>query len=55
MLKMRMRGTAPLPGLQTMRITADGVQVFPRIVKKVEEADYPRPTRPPVHGSDQAG
>ena len=40
---LKMRGTAPLPGLHTMRITADGVQVFPRIIKKVEEADYPRP------------
>ena len=38
-----MRGTAPLHGLHTMRITADGIHVFPRIIMKVEEADYPRP------------
>lgn len=40
---MKMRGAAPLPGLHTMRITGDGVQVFPRILKRVVETDNPRP------------
>lgn len=40
---LKMRGTAPLPGLHTMRITPDGVQVFPRILKRVVETDNPRP------------
>ncbi len=32
---VKMRGQAPLPGLHTMRITADGVHVFPRILRRV--------------------
>lgn len=40
---MKIRGAAPLPGLHTMRITGDGVQVFPRILKRVVETDNPRP------------
>ena len=31
---VKMRGQAPLPGLHTMRITHDGIQVFPRILKR---------------------
>jgi circadian clock protein KaiC len=31
---VKMRGQAPLPGLHTMRITNDGIQVFPRILKR---------------------
>jgi len=31
---MKMRGQASLPGLHTMRIAADGLQVFPRILKR---------------------
>jgi len=36
----KMRGQASLPGLHTFRITGDGVQVFPRILKrpKTDEA-----------------
>ena len=30
---VKMRGQAPLPGLHTMRITNDGVQIFPRIIR----------------------
>jgi circadian clock protein KaiC len=40
----KLRGQAPLPGLHTMRITGDGVQVFPRIIKRVIETDNPRPS-----------
>jgi circadian clock protein KaiC len=29
---MKMRGSAPIPGLHTFRITDDGVQVFPRVI-----------------------
>lgn len=29
---MKMRGQAPVPGLHTFRITADGIQVFPRVI-----------------------
>ncbi len=42
---LKMRGQAPLPGLHTMRITDDGVQVFPRIIKRIAESDNPRPDR----------
>jgi circadian clock protein KaiC len=38
---MKMRGQAPIPGLHTFRITADGVQVFPRVIVGPEEK--PRP------------
>lgn len=40
---LKMRGAATLPGLHTMRITGDGVQVFPRILKRLVETDNPRP------------
>jgi len=31
---VKMRGLAPLPGLHMMRVTSDGIQVFPRILKR---------------------
>lgn len=39
---LKVRGQAPLPGLHTLRITNDGVQVFPRIIKRLAEVDTPR-------------
>lgn len=39
---MKMRGQAPLPGLHTTRITNAGLQVFPRIIKALQEPDAPR-------------
>jgi circadian clock protein KaiC len=42
---VKMRGQAPLPGLHTMRITADGVQVFPRILKRVTGPEASRGLR----------
>jgi circadian clock protein KaiC len=41
---VKMRGHAPLPGLHTMRITSDGVQIFPRIIRRITEIDSPRPS-----------
>ncbi|MBA3969571.1 MAG: AAA family ATPase [Gemmatimonadetes bacterium] len=35
---VKSRGQSPMPGLHTVRITGDGVQVFPRIVASVEES-----------------
>jgi circadian clock protein KaiC len=35
---LKMRGNAPQPGLHTMRISAHGVQAFPRMLKPIEEA-----------------
>jgi circadian clock protein KaiC len=40
---LKMRGQAPLPGLHTMRITDHGVQVFPRILKRVDDRNRSRP------------
>ena len=34
---MKLRGQAPIPGLQTFRITDNGVQVFPRLIISPEE------------------
>jgi len=42
---VKMRGQAPLPGLHTMRITADGVHVFPRILKRVSGPEVRRGLR----------
>lgn len=42
---VKMRGQAPLPGLHTMRITADGVHVFPRILKRVSGPEARRGLR----------
>ncbi len=38
----KMRGQAPLPGLHTMRITADGLDIFPRIIRRGPMPDPPR-------------
>jgi circadian clock protein KaiC len=35
----KMRGQAALPGLHTMRITKDGLDVFPRIMRRAPELD----------------
>jgi circadian clock protein KaiC len=35
---LKMRGNAPQPGLHTLRITDDGVQAFPRMLRPLEEA-----------------
>ena len=40
----KMRGQAPLPGLHTMRITEDGLEVFPRILKRNNEPDRKHPS-----------
>jgi circadian clock protein KaiC len=42
---MKMRGLAPLPGLHTMRVTDDGIQVFPRILKRPAPGDIVQPKR----------
>ena len=39
----KMRGQAQIPGLQTMRLTDDGVRVFPRILKPEEGSGVVRP------------
>ncbi len=39
----KMRGQAQIPGLQTMRLTSDGVEVFPRILKPEEGSGKKRP------------
>jgi circadian clock protein KaiC len=38
---MKMRGSAPIPGLHTFRITDDGVQVFPRVIVGAEAKSRP--------------
>jgi circadian clock protein KaiC len=35
---LKIRGNSPQPGLHTLRISNDGVQAFPRMLKPVEEA-----------------
>lgn len=35
---LKMRGNAPQPGLHTIRISDQGVQAFPRMLKPIEEA-----------------
>jgi circadian clock protein KaiC len=35
---LKMRGNSPQPGLHTIRISEDGVQAFPRMLKPIEEA-----------------
>lgn len=42
---MKMRGQAPLPGLHTLRITHDGLQVFPRIMRRAPRALGARPSK----------
>jgi circadian clock protein KaiC len=39
----KMRGQAQIPGLQTMRVTDDGVRVFPRLLKPQEGSGATRP------------
>jgi circadian clock protein KaiC len=39
----KMRGQAPLPGLHTLRITKDGLEVFPRIMRRDPVRDQARP------------
>src|SRR5579859_6573652 len=41
----KMRGQAPLPGLHTARITKDGLEVFPRILRRNNEPDRKQPLR----------
>lgn len=36
---VKMRGTATMPGLHTMRMTSDGVQVFPRTPERAADRD----------------
>jgi circadian clock protein KaiC len=42
---MKVRGQAPLPGLHTVRITKEGLHVFPRIIRRAPETDDPRPSK----------
>jgi circadian clock protein KaiC len=35
---LKMRGNSPQPGLHTVRISNDGIQAFPRMLKPIEEA-----------------
>ncbi len=44
---VKMRGRSPMPGLHTCRITADGMQVFPRIPE--QKRDRPIPARGRLH------
>jgi circadian clock protein KaiC len=39
----KMRGQAQIPGLQTMRLTKDGIKVFPRLLKPEEVSDAVKP------------
>ncbi len=39
---MKMRGQAPMPGLHTFRITGDGLQVFPRVLKRSQGKEKSR-------------
>jgi circadian clock protein KaiC len=41
---LKMRGTAPMPGLHTFRITEDGVKIFPRTDVRVDVPDVAPPT-----------
>jgi circadian clock protein KaiC len=42
---VKMRGLAPQPGLHSVRIDGDGVQVYPRMIQPVEEAQRDLPSR----------
>jgi len=42
---IKMRGQDTQPGLHTLRITSDGVSVFPRMVKPIEHRIEVQPTR----------
>jgi circadian clock protein KaiC len=39
----KMRGQAQIPGLQTMRLTEDGIKVFPRLLNPEEGPSAPKP------------
>ncbi len=39
---VKQRGTAPMPGLHTMRITDAGIQIFPRMIETPKEPARPR-------------
>ncbi|MEO9254285.1 MAG: ATPase domain-containing protein [Tepidiformaceae bacterium] len=45
---VKMRGQAPMPGMHTIRLTGDGVQVFPRIIRHTSESDRSSP-----HGGER--
>lgn len=45
---IKSRGQAPLPGLHTFRLTAAGIQIFPRIVSPAEAARDPARAPLPV-------
>jgi circadian clock protein KaiC len=49
---VKVRGMAQMPGLHTLRITAGGIQVFPRIPERPEEVRGPRDRR---HSTGVAG
>ena len=41
----KMRGQAPQPGRHTVRINHDGLQIYPRMIKPIEEAQKDLPSR----------
>ena len=41
----KMRGLSPQPGLHTVRINEDGLQIYPRMIKPIEEAQKDLPSR----------
>ncbi|HEY0367787.1 MAG TPA: ATPase domain-containing protein [Pyrinomonadaceae bacterium] len=41
----KMRGQSPQPGLHTVRINEDGLQIYPRMIKPIEEAQKDLPSR----------
>ena len=41
----KLRGQSPQPGLHTARINEDGVQIYPRMIKPIEEAQKDLPSR----------
>jgi circadian clock protein KaiC len=41
----KVRGQAPQPGLHTVRIDQSGLQIFPRMIKPIEDAQEKLPSR----------
>jgi circadian clock protein KaiC len=41
----KMRGQSPQPGLHTVRINENGLQIYPRMIKPIEEAQKDLPSR----------
>ena len=41
----KMRGQSPQPGLHSARITEDGVQIYPRMIKPVEDSQEKLPSK----------